>query len=162
MENQARIGSVIEGSVCDVEPFLAGVGVGPGQGTQGPETGVVGDDILMAGRTALAYLNDFPDDYERGEEVSGDVRLTGLTVEVWSGGSYFNDFYRLYGHEKYSLILWRVGASKFTYPECKPKKKYYIIRLKRLLVPNNILMINPAIIIGYSVVFMEIHYPDRV
>jgi len=53
----------------DVDQFRRGMDVELEHGTQDPWTNVTNDDPIMTGKIALAHLNEFPDYYDRLEEM---------------------------------------------------------------------------------------------
>ena len=60
-----RIGIDWATSSFDVEQFRMGMDVELEHGTQGPETNVTDDDLIVTGKIACAHLNEFPDYYTR-------------------------------------------------------------------------------------------------
>jgi hypothetical protein len=60
-----RIGIDWVTSSFDVEQFRMGMDVELEHGTQGPETNVTDDDVILTGKIARAHLNEFPDYYSR-------------------------------------------------------------------------------------------------
>lgn len=59
----------IDWSKFDVEEFRTGIDVELEHGLRDPHTNVTNDDPLMTGKIALAHLNEFPDYYQRLEEM---------------------------------------------------------------------------------------------
>ena len=53
----------------DVDQFRRGMDVELEHGTHDPNTNVTDDDPIMTGKIALAHLNEFPDYYDRLEEM---------------------------------------------------------------------------------------------
>jgi Protein of unknown function (DUF5661) len=53
----------------DVDQFRRGMDVELEHGTRDPSTNVTNDDPIMTGKIALAHLNEFPDYYDRLEEM---------------------------------------------------------------------------------------------
>lgn len=53
----------------DVEQLRRGMEVELEHGLRDPETNVTGDDLFLTAKIALAHLNEFPDYYERLEEM---------------------------------------------------------------------------------------------
>ncbi|MDR7665960.1 DUF5661 family protein [Methanosarcina sp. Z-7115] len=53
----------------DVDQFRRGMDVELEHGTIDPLTNVTNDDPIMTGKIALAHLNEFPDYYDRLEEM---------------------------------------------------------------------------------------------
>jgi len=53
----------------DVDQFRRGMDVELEHGTKDPSTNVTNDDPIMTGKIALAHLNEFPDYYDRLEEM---------------------------------------------------------------------------------------------
>ncbi len=60
-----RIGIDWATSSFDVEQFRMGMDVELEHGTQGPETNVTDDDLIVTGKIARAHLNEFRDYYTR-------------------------------------------------------------------------------------------------
>lgn len=57
----------------DVDQFRKGMDVELEHGTQDPLTNVTNDDPIMTGKIALAHLNEFPDYYDRLEEMEEEA-----------------------------------------------------------------------------------------
>lgn len=57
----------------DVDQFRRGMDVELEHGTRDPGTNVTNDDPIMTGKIALAHLNEFPDYYERLEEMEEEA-----------------------------------------------------------------------------------------
>ncbi len=53
----------------DVDQFRRGMEVELEHGTVDPHTNVTNDDPIMTGKIALAHLNEFPDYYDRLDEM---------------------------------------------------------------------------------------------
>jgi hypothetical protein len=53
----------------DLEQFRKGMEVELEHGRQDPATNVTDDDPMLTGKIALAHLNEFPDYYDRLEEM---------------------------------------------------------------------------------------------
>jgi hypothetical protein len=53
----------------DVDEFRRGMNVELEHGLRSPKTNVTNDDSLMTGKIALAHLNEFPDYYDRLENM---------------------------------------------------------------------------------------------
>ena len=53
----------------DVEQFRQGMDVELEHGLENPATNVTNDDPILTGKIALAHLNEFPDYYERLDEM---------------------------------------------------------------------------------------------
>lgn len=53
----------------DVDQFRRGMDVELEHGTIDPSTNVTEDDPILTGKIALAHLNEFPDYYDRLEEM---------------------------------------------------------------------------------------------
>lgn len=53
----------------DVDQFRSGMDVELEHGTVDPNTNVTNDDPIITGKIALAHLNEFPDYYDRLEEM---------------------------------------------------------------------------------------------
>lgn len=60
-------------SCFDVEQFRAGMEVELEHGARDPATDVTGDDPVLTGRIARAYLNEFPDYYPRLERMEDEA-----------------------------------------------------------------------------------------
>jgi hypothetical protein len=57
----------------DVDQFRRGMDVELEHGTIDPLTNVTNDDPIMTGKIALAHLNEFPDYYDRLEEMEEEA-----------------------------------------------------------------------------------------
>ncbi|RPJ70370.1 MAG: hypothetical protein EHM20_15515 [Alphaproteobacteria bacterium] len=57
----------------DVDQFSRGMDVELEHGTIHPSTNVTDDDPIMTGKIALAHLNEFPDYYDRLEEMEEEA-----------------------------------------------------------------------------------------
>ena len=57
----------------DVDQFRRGMNVELEHGLRDPHTNVTNDDALMTGKIALAHLNEFPDYYDRLEEMEKEA-----------------------------------------------------------------------------------------
>ncbi len=58
----------------DVEQFRRGMDVELEHGLADPNTDVTGDDLMLTGKIALAHLNEFPDYYDRLEEMEEEAK----------------------------------------------------------------------------------------
>ncbi len=66
----------------DVDQFRRGMDVELEHGLRDPATNVTNDDPLMTGKIALAHLNEFPDYYDRLEEMEAQAdREWGIEQE---------------------------------------------------------------------------------
>ena len=63
----------IDWSKFDVEQFRAGMDIELEHGTENQVTNVTDDDPLLTGKIALAHLNEFPDYYDRLEEMEEEA-----------------------------------------------------------------------------------------
>ncbi len=57
----------------DVDQFRRGMDVELEHGTRDPSTNVTDDDPIITGKIALAHLNEFPDYYDRLEELEEEA-----------------------------------------------------------------------------------------
>ena len=57
----------------DIDQFRRGMDVELEHGTQDPLTNVTNDDPIMTGKITLAHLNEFPDYYDRLEEMEEEA-----------------------------------------------------------------------------------------
>lgn len=57
----------------NVDQFRRGIDVELEHGTRDPSTNVTNDDPIMTGKIALAHLNEFPDYYDRLEEMEEEA-----------------------------------------------------------------------------------------
>lgn len=57
----------------DVDQFRRGMDVELEHGTRDSSTNVTNDDPVMTGKIALAHLNEFPDYYDRLEEMEEEA-----------------------------------------------------------------------------------------
>lgn len=76
IEEAKRIGKKlgIDWSKFDVEQFRMGMDVELEHGLVNPHTNVTNDNPLMAGKIALAHLNEFPDYYTRLEKMEKEAK----------------------------------------------------------------------------------------
>ena len=74
-EDAKRIGEQlgIKWDKFDVNQFRMGMDVELEHGTVDPHTNVSNDDPLTTGKIALAHLNEFPDYYDRLEEMEKEA-----------------------------------------------------------------------------------------
>jgi len=56
-----------------LESFRSGLDVELEHGTRDPKTNVTNDDPLVTGKIAWAHLNEFPDYYERLDEMEAEA-----------------------------------------------------------------------------------------
>ena len=63
----------------DVEQFRRGMDVELEHGLRDSKTNVTNDDSLITGKIALAHLNEFPDYYDRLEEMEKEAE------KYWKG-----------------------------------------------------------------------------
>ncbi len=57
----------------DIDQFRRGMDVELEHGTRDSSTNVTNDDPIMTGKIALAHLNEFPDYYDRLEEMEEEA-----------------------------------------------------------------------------------------
>lgn len=81
-EEAAEIGRQLglDWKAFDVEQFRRGMDVELEHGVVDPSTNVSGDDPLVTGKIALAHLNEFPDYYDRLDEMEEEAEA------YWEGG----------------------------------------------------------------------------
>ncbi len=65
----------IDWKAFDVDQFRRGMDVELEHGLRDPETNVTGDDAVMTGKIALAHLNEFPDYYDRLEQMEKEAEV---------------------------------------------------------------------------------------
>jgi len=63
----------IDWSKFDIEQFRKGMDVELEHGKVDPHTNVTDDDPLITGKIALAHLNEFPDYYDRLDEMEEEA-----------------------------------------------------------------------------------------
>ena len=70
-EEARRIGETIGADWADIplEQFRLGLAVELEHGSHDPQTNVTGDDEILTGKIALAHLKEFPDYYDRLEQL---------------------------------------------------------------------------------------------
>jgi Protein of unknown function (DUF5661) len=68
-----RIGIDWEAAPFDVEQFRIGMEVEFEHGTPDPATNVTDDDPIVAGKIALAHLNEFADYYTRLQKMEAEA-----------------------------------------------------------------------------------------
>lgn len=74
-EDAKRVGDQlgIDWKDFDVDQFRRGMDVELEHGLHDPETDVTGDDAIMTGKIAWAHLKEFPDYYDRLEEMEEEA-----------------------------------------------------------------------------------------
>jgi hypothetical protein len=74
-EEACRVGDAIgvDWNRFDLEQFRAGMDVEFEHGAHDPQTNVTGDDPIITGKIALAHMKEFPDYYERLEQMERDA-----------------------------------------------------------------------------------------
>ena len=73
MDIGKRLG--VEWDEFDVEQFRKGMDVELEHGKRNQDTNVTNDDPLMTGKIALAHLNEFPDYYDRLENLEEEAKI---------------------------------------------------------------------------------------
>ena len=75
LEDAKKIGETlnIKWDKFDIQQFQLGLEVELEHGTIDPLTNVTDDDPIMTGKIALAHLNEFPDYYDRLEEMENEA-----------------------------------------------------------------------------------------
>jgi hypothetical protein len=74
-EEARRVGDAIgvEWERVDLEQLRAGMDVELEHGSHDPQTDVTHDDPILTGKIALAHLKEFPDYYERLEQMEREA-----------------------------------------------------------------------------------------
>jgi uncharacterized protein DUF5661 len=74
-EEARRVGDEIgvDWDRFDIEQFRAGMNVELEHGSHDPQTNVTDDDPIMTGKIALAHMKEFPDYYERLEQMEQEA-----------------------------------------------------------------------------------------
>jgi hypothetical protein len=74
-EEAKRVGDAIgvDWNRFDLEQFRAGMDVEYEHGAHDPQTDVTGDDPIVTGKIALAHMKEFPDYYERLEQMEAEA-----------------------------------------------------------------------------------------
>ena len=74
-EEAKRVGDAIgvDWDRFDLELFRAGMDVEFEHGSHDPQTDVTGDDPIVTGKIALAHMKEFPDYYERLEQMEREA-----------------------------------------------------------------------------------------
>jgi hypothetical protein len=74
-EEAKRVGDEIgvDRNRFEFEQFRAGMDVEFEHGSHGPQTNVTNDDPIVTGKIALAHMKEFPDYYERLEQMEADA-----------------------------------------------------------------------------------------
>jgi DNA-directed RNA polymerase alpha subunit len=83
-EQEARvaadaIGVDLSATAFDLEQLRAGMDVELEHGARDPLTNVTNDELITTAKIALAHLNEFPDYYERLEEMEAAARAGEVT-----------------------------------------------------------------------------------
>jgi len=75
LEEAKRIGEKlgIRWDKFDLDQFKRGMDVELEHGLQDPATNVTNDDLVTTGKIALAHLNEFPDYYDRLEQMEEEA-----------------------------------------------------------------------------------------
>ena len=75
IDEARRVGDAIgvDWNRFDLEQFRAGMDVEYEHGSHDPQTDVTGDDPIVTGKIALAHLKEFPDYYERLEQMEREA-----------------------------------------------------------------------------------------
>lgn len=75
VEEAKEVGDLlgIKWDIFDVDQFRRGMDVELEHGTQDPATNITNDDPVMTGKIALAHLNEFPDYYDRLEQMEEEA-----------------------------------------------------------------------------------------
>ena len=75
IEEARRVGDEIgiDWSRFDLEQFRFGMEVEFEHGSHDSQTDVTGDDPIMTGKIALAHMKEFPDYYERLEQMEAEA-----------------------------------------------------------------------------------------
>ena len=76
VEEARRVGDIIgvDWRVYDLEQFRRGMEVELEHGARDPQTNVTDDDPVTTGRIALAHMKEFPDYYERLDQMEEKAR----------------------------------------------------------------------------------------
>jgi uncharacterized protein DUF5661 len=76
VEEARRVGDLIgvDWGRFDVEQFRAGMDVEFEHGSHDPQTDVTHDDPIVTGKIALAHMKEFPDYYERLEQMEEQAK----------------------------------------------------------------------------------------
>ena len=74
-EEARRVGDEIgvDWSRFDLEQFRQGMDVEFEHGSHDPQTNVTNDDPIVTGKIALAHMKEFPDYYERLEQMEAEA-----------------------------------------------------------------------------------------
>ena len=65
-----------------VEQFRMGLNVELEHGARDPQTNVTNDDIMLTGKIAWAHLREFPDYYDRLEQMEEEAQAYWEAVET--------------------------------------------------------------------------------
>ncbi len=72
----------VDWKTVDVEQFHMGMDVELEHGARDPETNVTNDDVLLTGKIAWAHLKEFPDYYDRLEQMEEEAEAYWEAVET--------------------------------------------------------------------------------
>jgi uncharacterized protein DUF5661 len=74
-EEARRVGDEIgiDWNRFELEQFRRGMDVEFEHGSHDPQTDVTGDDPILTGKIALAHMKEFPDYYERLEQMEAEA-----------------------------------------------------------------------------------------
>lgn len=75
-EEAQRVGNAlgVDWAQYDLDQFRLGMNVELEHGLRDPETNVTGDDPILTGKIALAHMKEFPDYYDRLEEMEEEAK----------------------------------------------------------------------------------------
>ena len=81
LEDAKRVGDAIgvDWKRFDLEQFRAGMDVEYEHGAHDPQTDVTRDDPILTGKIALAHMKEFPDYYERLEQMEEEAKRDWAT-----------------------------------------------------------------------------------
>jgi hypothetical protein len=83
-EDAKKVGDTlgVDWKRIDVEQFRMGINVELEHGARDPETNVTNDDVLLTGKIAWAHLKEYPDYYDRLEQMEEEAEAYWEAVET--------------------------------------------------------------------------------
>jgi len=84
VEEAKKVGDAlgVDWKAIAVEQFRMGLNVELEHGARDPQTNVTNDDIMLTGKIAWAHLKEFPDYYDRLEQMEEEAQAYWEAVET--------------------------------------------------------------------------------
>lgn len=83
-EEAKRVGDAlgVDWKAISIEQFHMGMNVELEHGARDPQTNVTNDDVMLTGKIAWAHLKEFPDYYDRLEQMEEEAEAYWEAVET--------------------------------------------------------------------------------